>query len=293
MDPRPRTGARPDLTLPWVEADQRAAGEARHRVFHSNALDAPVSYRVYRTAVDAAQPLPVIYWLHGLDGSPRQAAAFVQRLAHAVRAGRMPPVMAVAPNGLPHSWYCDAADGSAPVERVLVEDLVSHVDRTYATVADRCGRSLEGYSMGGFGAARLALKHPDLFGACSLVAAALYDGEAMSGGGRSQEWGLGPIRRRELFDRVHGGRAEYFEACSPWTWLARVADQVRGRLALRLVVGTDDRLVACNRRYREALRQQDLEHTYAEVPGADHRLAPLYEQVGEEALEFHRRALEG
>ena len=199
--------------------------------------------------------------------------------------------MAVFVNGLPHSWYCDAADGSAPVESVIVRDLMPHIDAAYPTLAGPHGRTIEGYSMGGFGAARLAFKYPDLFGACSLVAAALYDGEAMAGRGRSDEWGLGPLRRRELFDRVYGGSGEYFESCSPWTWLRRHADRVRGRLALRVAVGGDDRLTACNRRFRDLLAELDLAHTYSEVPGAGHRLRPLYDGLGTEVLGFHVRAV--
>ncbi|MFH1568465.1 MAG: alpha/beta hydrolase-fold protein [Gemmatimonadota bacterium] len=285
--------AGPDLTLPWVEADQSPAGPAAHRVFQSRLLGAPVSYRVYLPPGAGREPLPVIYWLHGLGGSPRQGEPFARRLDGAVRAGAIQPTMAVFANGLPFSWYCDAADGSAPVEAVLIGELIPHVDATYPTVADRRGRAVEGFSMGGFGAARLAWKHPELFAACSLAAAALYDGEAMAGGGRSWEWGLGPLRRRELFDRVFGGDAGYFEACSPWTWLRRGALELRVTQALRLVVGADDPLTACNRRCRALLQELGVPHSYAEVPGAAHRLAPLYACLGEEAVGFFGRALGG
>ncbi len=52
-------------------------------------------------------------------------------------------------------------------------ELIPLIDRTYRTRADREGRVIAGFSMGGGGAVRLALKHPDLFSAAASWAAAL------------------------------------------------------------------------------------------------------------------------
>ena len=50
-----------------------------------------------------------------------------------------------------------------PIEDVLLEDLIPHVDATYRTIARRESRGIEGMSMGGYGALRLALRHPTRF----------------------------------------------------------------------------------------------------------------------------------
>jgi enterochelin esterase-like enzyme len=49
-------------------------------------------------------------------------------------------------------------------ETAFVEDLVPWVDSTYRTIANRNHRFVFGRSAGGYGAARVALRHPDLFG---------------------------------------------------------------------------------------------------------------------------------
>ena len=65
--------------------------------------------------------------------------------------GKAPEVILVFPKGRHYSWYCDSADGTKPVETVIIKELIPHIDRTYRTVARREGRAIEGSSMGGFG----------------------------------------------------------------------------------------------------------------------------------------------
>lgn len=60
-------------------------------------------------------------------------------------------------------------------ETCIVRELVPHIDANYRTVAAREGRSLHGYSMGGFGALKLGFKHPEVFGSVVAHAATLAD----------------------------------------------------------------------------------------------------------------------
>jgi enterochelin esterase-like enzyme len=145
---------------------------------------------------------PVLYLLHGRGDSMRSFDRAVAALDGLIDQGRIPPLIAVAPDA-PWSgranWYVDSAytgggkvgggevgagvDGSVggevgagagpgragrPVETALVRDLVPAVDATYCTIPTRDGRLVGGYSMGGAGALRLALAHQRLF-ACALV----------------------------------------------------------------------------------------------------------------------------
>jgi endo-1,4-beta-xylanase len=45
-------------------------------------------------------------------------------------------------NGLVEGMYVDWKDGSAPLETVIVKDLVPHIDATWRTIAMREGRML-------------------------------------------------------------------------------------------------------------------------------------------------------
>lgn len=50
-------------------------------------------------------------------------------------------------------------------ERFIVKDLVDTIDRRYRTIDAADARGISGHSMGGHGAIKLGMKHPDVFGA--------------------------------------------------------------------------------------------------------------------------------
>lgn len=47
----------------------------------------------------------------------------------------------------------------------ITREVISHVDENFRTLAQSSSRGIAGFSMGGFGALNLALKHPDVYGA--------------------------------------------------------------------------------------------------------------------------------
>jgi enterochelin esterase-like enzyme len=49
-------------------------------------------------------------------------------------------------------------------EDFTVEDLVKYMDNNYKTLASATSRGITGHSMGGYGALKLAMKHPEVFG---------------------------------------------------------------------------------------------------------------------------------
>jgi len=149
----------------------------------SATLGENINYNVYLPAgYDAsAQRYPVIYLLHGRGDSMSAWTQVKSRLDELIGGGEIPPTIAIMPDApwsSRASWYVDSAytgtDPGRPVETAFLEDLVPHVDATYRTVADRTGRAIAGYSMGGAGALRYALAHPDLFGAAIALSPAVY-----------------------------------------------------------------------------------------------------------------------
>jgi pimeloyl-ACP methyl ester carboxylesterase len=74
-------------------------------------------------------------------------------------------VIVVMPFGGAAGFYTDWADGSQGWDTYHTKTLVEHIDATYRTIADRAHRAVAGESMGGYGAAHYAARHPDLFAA--------------------------------------------------------------------------------------------------------------------------------
>ncbi len=66
-------------------------------------------------------------------------------------------------------------------EKYIWHDVVSYIDAHYRTIPDRTSRGLVGHSMGGYGASRIGMKHPDVFGALYIMSPCCMS--SMVGGG--------------------------------------------------------------------------------------------------------------
>ena len=271
-------------TVGWVRPGIEGVGLSHH-TFASKLVNGPVSYLLYRPPdyEQAAQHrYPVVYWLHGVAAGQASMARFAARLDTAIRAGKTPPMIVVFVNGLRGSMYCDSADNAVPVESVIIDELIPHVDEGYRSIARREGRIIEGFSMGGFGATHLGFKYPDRFGAVSCIAGALYTGDSLSNGPRAID--------KAIFASVFGNDKDRFEAQSPWNLVEKNVQQIRGRMLVRIVVGDRDRLLARNREYHLLLDRLGVAHGFRIVAGVGHSPSAVYDALADANWSFYRAA---
>jgi len=276
--PRLNPAAEASAEPQWVK-EPIAARNTQYKTFHSQTIGREVSYLIYlpakyESATD--KRYPVMYWLHGIGGAQTGLPRYIERIDNAIAAGKTPPMIVVFVNGVRDSFYCDAADGRTPVETVIIKDLIPHIDATYRTVASREGRIIEGFSLGGFGAAHLGFKYPETFCAVSLLDAALLN--------------LGTMQNRHaaLYERIFGGREELFEAESPRTLLEKNANAIRGRTAIRFAVGA---LVDGNRSLHEESLRLHIAHEYDVFDGAGHNHGAILDRLGDNNWAFYSAAL--
>lgn len=134
---------------------------------------------------------PTVYCLHGLSGNPiSRSKQVVPALDAAIVAGKIQPMIYVFPDGQRNSFYADAFDKHKQVHANIVEEVIPYVDKNFRTRPERAFWAIEGFSMGGYGAAMLGAKHPELFGAIVEYSGALA------------EWPDLPVRRRRERDEV-------------------------------------------------------------------------------------------
>jgi enterochelin esterase-like enzyme len=116
---------------------------------------------------------PVLYLLHGNGGSRHDwPGLHIRETADALIArGEIPAMILVMPDG-GTSWYVDRAER---MQAAILEDLRPEIERAWRALPMREGRMVAGYSMGGYGAMRLALVHPELFAAAALLSPAIYE----------------------------------------------------------------------------------------------------------------------
>jgi putative tributyrin esterase len=213
-------------------------------------------------------PYPVYYLLHGLSDD----FTMWQRKTSIGRYVQMLPLMIVMPDA-GRGFYTDAKEGPA-YESSIIQDLIPFIDRTFNTVAERKGRCIGGLSMGGYGAIKLGLKHPDLF---------------VSANGHSGAYGFahGEWRSEEAeFQRITGPNP----IGGPDDVYALAAYADRAKLpALRLDCGTSDFLLKQNRDFHEHLQKIHVPHEYVEFPGA-HDWS-YWDKHVQSALRFHSKHL--
>jgi acetyl esterase/lipase len=266
----------------WIDPDTQAPPGTHYRLFPtpSRGPDTQASYLIYLPPdyeASGGRRYPVLYWLHGGGGSQREGAWMVERIDRSVRDGRIPPILVLLVQGLPHVRYINTKDGTRPVEDVIIKDLLPHVDSSYRTIPGAGGRAIEGMSMGGYGALRLGFKYPDLFGAVSALAPSI------------REMKDEPPVVTEPF----GGDQAFFDAVGPWTIAREHADAIRSRTKVRLLVGDQDPLLPFTRQYSGLLTSLGIEHQFTVAPGADHTYRAIVERLPLDALDFWKSVFEG
>ena len=202
-----------------------------------------------------AQPglrdIPIVLLLHGVYSSHWAWALKGQAHRTAARlidAGAIPPcVLAMPSDGLwgDGSGYVPQATHDA--EAWIVDEVPAAVCQVVATCSSASPLAIAGLSMGGFGALRLAGKHPRRF----VAAAGLSSATDVSQ--------LAPLVAEDL----SGWSAAAYDR----NVLAALTSQPGPWPRLRLVCGLDDPFLADNRRLHADLTAAGIAHGYAEHPG--------------------------
>jgi enterochelin esterase-like enzyme len=161
-----------------------APGSLSAASFHSTTMGEDISYNVYLPPgySSTAKHYPVLYLLHGRGDSMSAWTQVKGNLDQMIADGSIPPTIAIMPDApwsSRASYYVDSdyrgSDPGRPVETAFTTDLINYVDATYRTIPARDGRIIGGYSMGGYGAIRYSIAHPDLFAASIVLSPAVYN----------------------------------------------------------------------------------------------------------------------
>lgn len=128
---------------------------------------------------------PVVYALHGYSIGAEQWTHEIhvpQTIEGAFALGSQEMIVVLPDsktiyNGSMYSSSITTGD----FEKFIAHDVVAYIDAHYRTIANRQSRGLVGHSMGGYGASRIGMKHPDVFGALYIMSPCCLS--PMAGGG--------------------------------------------------------------------------------------------------------------
>lgn len=218
---------------------------------------------------------PVFYLLHGLsdDYSKWHRSTSIERYAASY------PFLIAMPDGF-RGCYTNNEEGPRYFD-YLVEDVIGEIERLFNVRTDRGGRCVGGLSMGGYGAALLGLRRPDLFNSVNS-----HSGALLLGSKRPEEYegGLDCGEFIRIFGRDPIGSDHDLIALAK----KRLAE---GAMLphMRLDCGRDDFIFSHSERIHAEWEAAGLLHEYALFDG-EHNWVYWDEHV-QEALAFHAHHL--
>lgn len=134
---------------------------------------------------DTKRHYPVVYALHGYSIGAEQWTHEIhvpQTVEGAFATGSQEMIVVLPDsktvyNGSMYSSSVTTGD----FEKFIWHDVVAYIDAHYRTIPHRESRGLVGHSMGGYGASRIGMKHPEVFGALYIMSPCCMS--PMTGGG--------------------------------------------------------------------------------------------------------------
>lgn len=230
----------------------------------SSLLGRTINYRIlypvkYYTPEKRDTRFPVIYLLHGLSG---QSSNWLEKTRIAGYATHYDLFIVMVEGG--NGWYTDSATVPADkYESYILSELIPDVEKRFRVSTQREGRAIAGLSMGGYGAIKFGLKHPEMF-----ALAASMSGAFGAASWTDKELGAPGVIRDSLL-KTFGPADSGTRAANDVFKLARevAAKKTTPLPYFYIDCGTEDFLFSNNRDFVNLLVELKLPHQYRQLPG--------------------------
>jgi putative tributyrin esterase len=228
-----------------------------HWNFYSQALGVAASADIIlpQDAVEKGGKLPVLYLLHGMsdDHSIWQRRTSIERYADALG-------LAVVMPAVNRSFYTNMVHGARYWD--FVSDELPKLARAFFPLSDkRADNFVAGLSMGGYGAFKMALSHPDRYAAAASLSG------AVDMAARAKELpGDDPMRRREIED-TFGPLDKLAGSSNDLLFLLDKLAVRKRRPLLYQWCGTEDFLFADNETFHKHAKKRGVKIDYGKGPG--------------------------
>ncbi|WP_230482890.1 alpha/beta hydrolase [Sphingomonas sp. Leaf21] len=270
---------------------------------------------------------PVVYALHGYSIGADQwtREIHVPASIEGAFARGVPDMILVFPDSktMHNGSMYSSSQTVGDFERFISHDLIAAIDARYRTIARRESRGLAGHSMGGYGTARIGMKHADMYGAIYMMSPCCLSPRMMARPEATDETLLTSLASPKESEKLNWGQRAMLAASAAWSpnpknpplyldlpvkdgklrddvtakWLANTplafVDQyiapLRSYRAIALDVGSQDGLKADAQALHEAMERYGIAHRF-EIYDGDHvnRIGVRFQ---EQVLPFFGRAL--
>jgi enterochelin esterase-like enzyme len=204
----PRLAAQVQTEVPPVVPGAKPV-TAEHIKIHGSALEGnlegdavdrevfvflPPSY-----AAEKSRRYPVVYALHGFSIGAEQWTHEIhvpQTIEGAFAKGGQEMIVVLPDSKTVYggSMYSSSAT-TGDFEQFIARDVVAYIDAHYRTIPRRTSRGLAGHSMGGYGAARIGMKHPDVFGSLYIMSPCCLSPMGSRPGNPAMQQAMGSVEK--------------------------------------------------------------------------------------------------
>jgi len=269
--------------LSWINKRARTPNIVTHQTFYSKANQTKVGFYIYlppHYQTNKNKRYPVIYSLHGMGGDEARNIEQAEILHKAIQDKTVPSAIYVMANGIKASGYYDSYDRSLMIETMIIKELIPHIDATYRTIADKKGRAIQGFSMGGAGTTRLGLKHPHLFSSiCPFSGLGISDITELPKPGTPKR--QIKIKRYDLIHKMLGDDLSYWKAHMGKEIVENNAEKIRGKLGIHITFGEKERPEQQAAYFQGLLKKLNIEyelvtHPHGHVWGDDQHVIDAF-----------------
>ena len=196
--------------------------------------------------------VPVFLLMHGLSDDYTQWQRFTETERYAAERG----VAVIMPDG-DRSFYTDMKYGQAYYS-CMVEDIMGSARNLFPISRRRERTFTAGLSMGGYGAAKIALRNPDMFAGCIALSGCVD---------------IAKLARENAFDDFKLIWGEDYSTTVPGSdddtiaLLKKVKESGKPMPRLYVAVGDDDFLLDHNHNFRDAAAELGYDIKYEQGPG--------------------------
>jgi S-formylglutathione hydrolase FrmB len=164
---------------------------------------------------------PVVYALHGYSIGAEQWTHEIhvpQTVEGAFAEGAKEMIVVLPDSKTRHngSMYSSSMT-TGDFERFIWHDLVAYIDSHYRTIPERSSRGLVGHSMGGYGASRIGMKHPEVFGSLYIMSPCCMSARAGGPANSSLEKAVADVKTPEDEAKLSFGVRAQLASAAAWS----------------------------------------------------------------------------
>jgi enterochelin esterase-like enzyme len=170
---------------------------------------------------DKSRRYPVVYALHGYSIGAEQWTHEIhvpQTIEGAFALGSKEMIVVLPDSKTLYggSMYSGSMT-TGDFEQFIAHDVVQYMDSHYRTIPDRRSRGLVGHSMGGYGASRIGMKHPDVFGSLYIMSPCCMSPRRAGNGNPDNEKALEAVKKPEDAANLPFGVRAQLASAAAWS----------------------------------------------------------------------------